>query len=172
MFYISWHISFFLSLSHFVSLSLSYRHLSLFLSVLLLSFISDPFFMHYSITSTPIYSALPLPIFHKHIFSFPFLHIFPPSASADAPWHFSVLLWLTSFYYPSAFSLVTSLCTKDFSYTYLYIRSCFLYLSVKSAAAVFPSNWLFKACLNNQLFKACSFGFSITHCSRCFTTQL
>ncbi|MEQ2219638.1 hypothetical protein XENOCAPTIV_021175 [Xenoophorus captivus] len=112
----------------------SHHHLSH--SLFCLSLISDPFFMHYSITLTPIYSALPLPIFHKHSLSFFFCSFLPrlPMLHNYTIQYFC----LTSFYYPFVFSPVTSPHTKDF-YTYLLLASNILCLSTLS-------NWLFKEC--------------------------
>lgn len=53
--------------------------------------------------STPIYSALPPPIFHKHTLYFSLLpsvtllHSFPPSLSSSELWHFPLLLPFTLF---------------------------------------------------------------------------
>lgn len=145
--FVAWHFfPFFFSFLCFVSV-LSQPPPSLSLSVLSLSLISDPFFMHYSITLSPIYSALLLSIFKKTHFLSPF------SSSLS----FLALFWCTVTFL-SAFLLnlllslylsyghVTSPPTKDFSSTYLCVRSCFLYLSVKTAVSAFPSNWLFKVC--------------------------
>lgn len=104
--------------------------------------------------STPIYSALPPPIFHKHTLYCPLLPSvtllpsFPRSLSSSALWHFPLLLPFSPFIISLSLlrsrHLMLSVSFPLIFASHLVCHSVYIAPSVCSAV-ILPFNWLFKA---------------------------